>query len=467
MEMDSTPRTFTFTVTMNNDLMEVLKAIRDNGGSPHFVGGYVRDHVLGLSPKDADVEVSYMTPTKLQEVLSKFGVVDVVGQSFGVYKLHGLDADFSIPRRDNKKGAGHREFEVTCDPNLNPYERCGRRDLTMNSMEMDCFTGAVTDPYKGLVDMASGRMRATDPSSFGEDDLRSVRVAQFVARFPQFVPDDELVELCAKADLSNLPGERLWEEFKKMLVKGQRPDLGLEFLERAGLLKFFPELAAMNGCQQHPAFHAEGDVLIHTKMALRVAAGLRNGDEAHDIPLMFGVLLHDVGKPPTTVWSEEKQRVVSNGHDDAGVEPAEAFLKKLVAPTWVVDQVAVLVREHLKPYELLRANAGPSAYRRLVRRMNGVPLTLLSDVAHADSEGRICHDSQHQTAEDLKAFLEKATALGISNLQKPPTDIVNGKHLLARGYKQGPAIGEVLKKCRAYQDESGETDPEKILEAIL
>lgn len=454
-------------MTLPENLFKVLEAIRDNGGSPHFVGGYVRDHVLGLSPKDFDVEVSYMTPTKLEEILSAFGVIDVVGQKFGVYKLHGIDADFSLPRKDNKTGAGHRDFAVTCDPNLNVYERCARRDLTMNSMEMNPFDGSIEDPFGGLKDIASGRMRATDATTFSEDDLRAVRVAQFVSRFPQFVPDDELVNLCSKADLSTLPGERLWPEFVKLLVKGSRPDMGMEFLKKANLLKFFPELQALVGCQQHEVYHAEGDTWIHSVMAVKVAAGLRNGDKAHDIPLMFGILTHDLGKPPTTVWSAEKQRIVSNGHDEAGVAPTKAFLKRLVAPDWVVDQVTIIVREHLKPFELVRSGAGASAYRRLVRRMGAVSLKLLVDIATADGEGRICYDKNHQTREDLNLFLTKASELGITNLQKPPDDIVRGKHLLDRGYAPGPIIGEILKKCREIQDETGETDADRILAEVL
>lgn len=452
---------------IDDKLKEILVAIKEAGGSPKLVGGYVRDHVLGLSPKDLDVEVSLLSPAKLQEVLSAFGVVDVVGQAFGVFKLHGVDADFSIPRKDNKKGAGHKDFEVTCDPNLSLVERCRRRDLRMNSMEMDPFTFIIEDPFGGLEDIRKGRMRATDRETFVEDDLRAVRVAQFVSRFPQLVPNETLGLLCSKADLNNLPGERLWPEFKKMLLKGSRPDLGLEFLANTGLLRFFPELAATVGCQQHPVFHAEGDVFTHTKMALAVAAKLRNGDEAHDIPMMFGVLCHDLGKPPTTEWSSAKQRLVSNGHDEAGVEPARKFLKRLVAPEWVVEQISIIVREHLKPYELVRSGAGASAYRRLVRRMGAVSLNLLVDVATADGEGRICYDPVHQTRDDLNLFLTKASALGITNLQKPPDDVVKGKHLLARGYTPGPFIGEILKKCREIQDDTGETDPEKILDEVL
>jgi tRNA nucleotidyltransferase (CCA-adding enzyme) len=379
----------------------------------------------------------------------------------------GCEVDFSIPRLDNKVGAGHKEFKVVCDPNLSLAERCKRRDLTMNSMEMDPFTGAIEDPFDGLKDLRHGRMKATDPLTFGDDDLRAVRVAQFVSRFPSMVPDDQLLELCSKADLSNLPGERLWEEFKKMLVKGSRPDLGLEFLERAGLLKFFPEVAALAGCQQHPVFHAEGDVLVHTKMVLKVAASLRSGDAKDDLVLMLSSLCHDLGKPPTTRFDHTKGRYVSNDHDNAGVAPTQSFLKRLMAPKWVVDDVSTLVQVHLRPFELVKQNAGASAYRRLARKMNGVSLDLLVKLATADGEGRICYEGGKQTREDLKLFLTRAAEAGVKNVTEPVADVVKGSHLLERGMKPGPEVGEVLKKCREYYDATGETDPNKILDEVL
>ncbi len=448
--------------------MAALKAIVLAGGSPKFVGGMVRDHVWGLDPKDFDIEVSGLQANQLKEVLSQFGEVDAVGKQFGVYKLHHMNADFSLPRLENKVGTGHKDFDVLPVIDLSLDERCRRRDLTMNAMEMDPFTLKLDDPFNGQEDMKAKRLRATDPKKFVEDDLRAVRVAQFVSRFPEMVPDAELVQLCSQADLSHLPGDRIWEEFKKMLLKGSRPDLGLEHLEKSGLLKFFPELAATVGCEQHPVFHAEGDVFTHTKMVLKVASTLKTGDTEDDLVLMFAALCHDLGKPPTTVYSHEKKRLVSNGHDDAGVKPAEEFLKRLNAPLWVVKAVGVLVREHLKPFMLIKEKAGRKAYVKLTRRMDGVSLNLLANVAIADSEGRICYDEKHQTREDIRQFLENAAeAVGEENFDKVPEDVVKGRHLLDKGMAPGPMIGQILQECRAYQDETGERDPSKILDVVF
>lgn len=189
--------------------------------------------------------------------------------------------------------------------------------------------------------------------------------------------------------------------------------------------------------------------------------------EDHDMLLMVAVLLHDVGKPSTTRWSPEKKRYVSNSHDEAGVEPATDFLRRLRAPEWLIEAVCVLIKEHLKPFELIKHNSGDSAYRRLSRRMNNVPLEMLAKIAIADGEGRICYDKVHQSREDIAEFLRRASALGVAKQEGPVKDIVTGRHLLARGFKPGPEVGDVLRKCREYHDETGEADPNKILDEVL
>lgn len=454
-------------ILIPTDLKDILLAVRAAGGSPKLVGGCVRDHFLGKKPKDFDIEVSKLQPDKLFNVLEKFGKVKAVGKAFGVFKLK--DYDFSMPRRDNKTGVGHKDFNVVIDPNMGLMDRARRRDLTWNSTEMDPLTGRIEDPFNGLQDLENKVMRATDAKMFVQDDLRALRVTQFIARFPQMVPDQELIQLCSQADLSHLPGERLWEEFRKLLLKGERPDLGLEFLKKCGLLSHFPTIKATIGCAQHPVFHAEGDVFTHTKMALRAATGLREGSESEsDLVLMFAVLCHDLGKPLTSTYDPIKGRISSNNHDEAGEAPTREFLNQLRAPTEIVEKVVILVREHLKPFTLVTQGAGASAYRRLSRRMSNVPITLLAKIATADSEGRICYAANHQTKNDIDLFLEKVEASGVLlNQAKPPEAIVLGRHLLARGYNPGPEVGMILKQCRDVQDETGLKGVEEILKIVL
>jgi len=280
-------------------------------------------------------------------------------------------------------------------------------------------------------------------------------------------PDDVLIGLCAQADLSNLPGDRLWKEFEKMFLKGSRPDLGMDHLAKSGLLRFFPEVQDIVGCQQHPVFHAEGDVFEHTKLVLKAAARMRSGDEKADLILMFAALCHDLGKPVTTIWDPEKKRLTSNGHDVEGPKYARPFLARVNAPNWLVEPVLILVQEHLKPFEYVAQKAGSAAYRRLVRRMKGTSLQLLAKLALADAEGSLCYSTHIQTKEDVEEFVRRASDIGVANLQAPPDDVVKGRHLLARGMQPGPHIGDILKRCREIQDDTGEKNPETILQRVL
>ena len=363
-------------------ILAVARAVAEAGGRALLVGGIVRDHLLGLASKDYDLEVYGLELSRLEEVLSSFGEVIAIGRAFGVLKVKGLEADLSLPRRDNKTGRGHRGFVVELDPELDFAEAARRRDLTINSIGLDPLTGEVLDPHGGRRDLERRLLRATDPERFPEDSLRGLRVAQFAARF-DMEPDAELRRLCADLDLSDLPGERVYEELRKLLLKGQRPSLGLEFLRTTGLLRFFPELDAMVDVPQDPEWHPEGTVWQHTMLVVDEAAALRMGDPGEDQPLMWAALLHDVGKPATTM--EEGGRIRSPRHDEVGVGLTESLLERLRASKALIQQVAALVRYHLAPALLPSNGAKDKAYRRLSRRLAqaGVGFRLLYRVARA------------------------------------------------------------------------------------
>ena len=188
-----------------------------------------------------------------------------------------LDVDFSLPRRDSKRGPGHRGFDVVPDPSLEFDAAARRRDLTVNSIGLDPLTGEVLDPHGGCEDLAHRMLRATDPEHFPEDPLRGLRVVQLAARL-EMEPDEALVALCRELDLSELSGERVFEEFRKLLLRAARPSLGFSVLEATDQLRFFPELDALRGVEQDPEWHPEGDVWVHTLMVLDAAASLRVGE---------------------------------------------------------------------------------------------------------------------------------------------------------------------------------------------
>jgi tRNA nucleotidyltransferase (CCA-adding enzyme) len=445
-------------------IIEVARAIAAAGGRAILAGGYVRDRLLGEESKDYDVEVYGLPLERLEEVLRGFGEVLAVGRAFGVLKVKGLECDFSLPRRDSKSGPGHRGFLVELDPRLDFAEAARRRDLTINSMGFDPLTGEILDPHGGRRDLEARVLRAVDPAHFPEDPLRGLRVAQFLARF-EMEPDSELWGLCAALDLSELPGERLFEEFRKLLLKGRRPSLGLEFLRRSGLLRFFPELHAMVGVPQDPEWHPEGTVWEHTLLVVDEAAAARQGDAAEDLAVMLGALCHDIGKPQVTF--EEGGRIRSPNHDEVGVAVAERFLLRLRAPGELIEKVCALVRHHLAPAQFVGSGATPKAFRRLARKLEaaGINARILLRLARADHLGRTTREALERRFPAGDEFIRRAEELAVE--EQGIRDVVMGRHLIERGFEPGPAFGEILARSREVQDETGWDDPQRILDRVL
>ena len=259
---------------LDPETVEIAKAVREAGGRAVVVGGWVRDRLLGVCSKDVDVEVFGLDVARLEAVLAGFGKVHAVGRAFGVLRVAGIDVDFSLPRRDSKRGPGHRGFDVAPDPWLDFAEAARRRDLTVNSIGLDPLTGEMLDPHGGRRDLERRVLRATDPAHFPEDPLRGLRVAQLAARLGM-APDETLVALCRALDPGELSGERVFDELGKLLLRAAKPSIGFRVLEDTGQLRVFPELDALRGVPQDPEWHPEGDVWVHTLMVLDVAATLR------------------------------------------------------------------------------------------------------------------------------------------------------------------------------------------------
>ncbi len=448
---------------MDPRVLEIARAVARAGGRALLVGGFVRDRLRNVEATELDIEVYGLELPALERLLQRYGAVIAIGRAFGVLQVKGLDVDFALPRLDSKTGAGHKGFEVRCDPGLDFATASRRRDLTINSMGFDPLTDALLDPHGGARDLERGVLRATDPAHFSEDPLRGLRVAQFAARF-EMKPDDELLRVCASLDLAELSPERVLEEWRKLLLKGVRPSLGTEILKTTGLLRSFPELDALVGVPQDPEWHPEGDCWVHNQMVIDEAARLRDGlgdDEA----LMFGALLHDVGKPVTTATTDG--RVRSPNHDVRGVELAARFLERMRAPNELVARVGALVEHHLAPALFIKNGATAKGYRRLARKLGamGVSAELLLRVARSDHFGRTTEEAVARVFPAGDEFLARATELAIE--KSPPRDVVLGRHLIARGMRPGSEFGVILERCREAQDENGWTDPEQILEHVL
>lgn len=458
-------------------VIRLAETVKSHGGRAMLVGGCVRDALMGKEPKDWDLEVYGIDPEKLKEILMSFaeslvssGVapdteihdpqsairnLKVVGEAFAVYKL-GDDLDVSLPRRERKVGRGHRGFVVEGDPDMSFEEACSRRDFTINAILKDPLTGEIVDPFDGRGDIERKLLRHVSDETFAEDSLRVLRAAQFAARFEfDIVPDT--VEVCKGIDVTDLPKERIWAELEKLLLRADKPSIGLKWLYDLGVVaSLFPELKALVGVPQEPDWHPEGDVDVHTRMVIDEARKLIDDlPYERKVAVMLGALCHDLGKPPTTEFVEG--RIRSRGHDEAGVEPTLSFLDKFGIFTLngfdVRNQVVQLVRYHLKPGEFYKADAkqpiGDGAFRRLARK---VEPDLLYRVAKADSLGRNPDWLSKEKWFDSAAqewFIDRVRRLQIE--KKAPDPILMGRHLIELGLKPGPQFKKILDEVYEMQ----------------
>lgn len=433
---------------VDKTILQLAQQINAAGGRALLVGGCVRDRLMNLKSKDWDIEVFGIESHVLSNVLVGFGGVNIVGEAFTVYKLKSAIAiDISLPRREKKSGRGHRGFIVTGDPSMSFEEAARRRDFTINAIMSDPLTGELIDPFNGRTDIERKILRAVSPETFGEDSLRVLRAAQFAARF-EFEIDDETADLCCAIDLSDLPPERIWGELEKLLLRAQRPSIGLRWFEALDVTrKLFPELAQLKGVPQDPQWHPEGDVAVHTQLVVDRARELIDDlPYAKQVTVMLGALCHDFGKASTTALTDGRWR--SLGHDVAGVAPTESFLDRLRIHSLdgydVRGQVISLVREHLKPGEFYKKQdqVGDGAFKRLARRCE---LELLYRIARADSLGRNADWVPREKWCDAQAqewFIEHARELLVEEHALAP--LLMGRHLMEMNLKPSPQFKEIL-----------------------
>lgn len=260
-------------------LEPLLKTLKTNGVSAVIVGGFVRDSLLKNPIKDIDIELYNIKDfANMAELLKPFGRVSLVGKSFGVLKLsyQGYEIDFSLPRLEKKTASGHKGFEVILDPQLTFAQAAKRRDFTINAMGFDYNSHTLLDPYNGQNDLLNGRLHFVDSLTFIEDPLRVFRAIQFSARF-ELTCSDELVRLCneisKKGEIKELAKERIFEEFAKLLLKSDKPSIGLKLFDRFSLQDYFTPLNAK--------IFDEIDAM----------SKLKSGNQKKDLVLMFALLV--------------------------------------------------------------------------------------------------------------------------------------------------------------------------------
>lgn len=380
----------------------LFEACADAGGRALVVGGAVRDHARGVPAKDLDVEVHGIEPAALEALLGRLGRVSEVGKSFGVYKLRlgGDELDVSVPRRDRQAGRGHKSIVAEADPHLGVAEAARRRDLTINAIAYDPLTGVYEDPYDGLGDLTRGRLRAVDPATFVEDPLRALRVAQFAGRFGYAV-DPELLALCRRMPLHDLPAERILGEVEKLLTRSRRPSVGWQVGEDAGL--WAQAVPAWS-----PAHPERGPTL----------------DRVADAPIDGG--------------PRRLAALLAAACTGLGPDGAERALDRLNVHRQdgyrVREQVLALVTQRARP---------PVTDEDALRAAEHCELELLAPLLGAP---------------DLAV---RAAALGVVRAPLPP--LLAGRDLVAAGMSAGPDVGVALAELREAQLSGRVTDREQAL----
>jgi len=447
-------------------LIDISNRLKNYGFRAIVVGGSVRDHFLSLPIKDYDIEVyGIETIEELGEILSAYGSINLVGRSFGVLKLvyANEEYDFSLPRRDKKISQGHRGFAIDSDSSMSYSEASKRRDFTINAMGYDIEEQIFLDPYGGMSDIASGVLRHIDDETFVEDPLRIYRAVQFCARFGYRLHDTTATlcrEMVDSGALDELPKERVYSEFTKLLLKSPKPSIGFDIMHKLGILSHFPELKALIGVPQSPKYHPEGDVWIHTLMSVDAMVELLGDDKRQNLKYMWGILCHDIGKPSTTTVDEDNH-IRAIGHEESGVEIARSFMSRLTNEHNFVDEILPLVKYHMRPSQLYRSQAKSSAIRRLATKVN---IEEIVTIARADFLGRDTIEAKTGRYIAGDWLIEQSRSLKVHN--RPLENLLQGRDLISLGMKPSKEFGEVLDRVYELQIEGRISSYEDAIEFV-
>lgn len=459
-------------LTIPPALEAILRDLDAAGFRALLVGGAVRDALLGLEPKDFDVEVYGISYDRLTAFLSRYGRVDVVGKSFGVVKLFSSDlfgadlagVDFSIPRRESKTGPHHRGFLATFDESITPQEAASRRDFTINAIAYDPIRGEILDFFGGQEDLKNRVLRATS-TAFSEDPLRVLRGMQFACRFNLAV-DPATAEMCREiaGEYSTLARERIAEEFMKWTASGH-PGRIAEYLTATGWIVHFPEIGALAGVPQDPHWHPEGDVGTHTMLVVDAAARVakREGLEGDArAVVLLSALCHDFAKPATTQLRDRdgKMRWTSWGHEAAGGPMARAFLERIGIKSAIVEQVVPIVEHHLASSSVGR-DPTPRAIRRLAMHLAPASIVQLLHVVEADHSGR--PPLPPGLPEGAIRIRDMAVVQAVEH--EPQAPLILGRHVLPYfENRPGKHIGEVTAAALEAQADGAFSTQEEALQ---
>jgi len=406
---------------------EIVKQLREAGFQAYWVGGCVRDLVMGREPKDFDITTD-ATPTQVTQL---FPQSLTVGAQFGVVIVPRPEGDFEVAtfRSDGRYTDGRHPAEVRYTRTAE--EDVQRRDFTINGLLYDPVEKCVLDYVGGEADIRARRLRTIgDPiQRFNEDHLRMLRAVRFAARF-LFTPEHALIDAIRQLapQIREVSAERIRDEIVKILTEGQARR-GFELLDETGLLQeVLPKVKTLQGVEQPPEFHPEGDVWTHTLLMLE---GLR----APTNTLALGVLLHDVGKPPTF---NRRERIRFDNHVEIGAKMAEEICTRLRLSFRETERIVELVRHHLrfKDFPHMRRST-QLRFLRLEGFEEHLELHRLDCLAsHGDLS----------TYAMVKQMMEETPAEVIR-----PEPLLRGDDLITQGYTPGPLFKEMLQAIEDAQ----------------
>lgn len=438
---------------------EICGRLRAAGQQAYLVGGCVRDIVLGREPVDYDVATD-ATPDEVQKL---FPDSLAVGAQFGVVivaAVPGRQAQASENQLENQVEVATFRSDVGYSDGRHPdrvvyarspEEDVRRRDFTINALLLDPGTGQVLDFVGGRKDLEAGIIRAIGrpEERFREDKLRMLRAVRFAARFGYAIEGETFAAIRKlRGEIHQVSAERIRDELSKLLTEGAARR-GFELLDETGLLaEVLPEIARMKGVEQPPEFHPEGDVWRHTLLMLE---GLPAGCPA---TLAWGVLLHDVGKPPTfKPPASTGDRIRFDEHVEVGVRIAEAICQRLRFSNDDMEQITALIANHMRFKDVERMKA--STLKRFAR-LDRFP-------EHLELHRLDCLSSHGSL--DAYNFVEKFLAETPPEQVRPPR-LITGEDLKGLGYRPGPAFKEILEAVEEAQLSGQISSAEEALELV-
>lgn len=401
----------------------VVRRLREAGHEAWFVGGCVRDELLGREPKEFDVATS-AEPDTVERLFPQsfpkgkaFGVIGVIDAAGPVTEVATFRSDDAYV--DGRRPTGVRFSTAEVDAQ--------RRDFTVNGLFMDPDTRQVVDHVGGLADLDARVLRAIgEPlERFREDKLRMLRAVRFATTGPFEIEPRTWEALCAMAgEIRVVSAERIREELSRILTSG-RSAHGFRLLHASGLLRaVLPEVAALEGVEQPPQFHPEGDCWVHTLLTLEHF----DRSPPHRLEMGLAALLHDVGKPPTYRVAD---RIRFDGHDRVGAGMTEEILRRLRYPNELTQRVVDLVARHMA-FTQIREWREAKLRRFLTDERAGEHLEL-HRIDCLAAHGKL----------DTLAWCREQRARFLAEPPKPPR-LLSGDDLIAAGYAPGPGIGKVL-----------------------